>query len=162
MKIQKIGTAVLTLLLFASSCNKTNEENKIELKPVAIEKRGVIHCSPYRNVTGITAVISELNAVSNCSTLYCNGNMLTTTLNQSLLTSPTTSSILLIYNSSATTPTQQSEIITSANLWANAHIPAGYYLSSIHYSPSYVVGPSAAGIDIQVTYAKCVATVPIG
>jgi hypothetical protein len=152
MKKFLLATLLATPLFFA--CEKESVLSKPE-KTSVTENAKTLHCSPWREVYGYSALISELNTFSVCNTTACTGNSVTSTATSGVLNDPNGNPYMVSYDDEITTTTQ-SEIMSQASIWAAAYLPAGgYFVSTITYQvpPGEYVG--LFGIGIIVTYRKC-------
>ncbi len=158
----KIKWAFILAIVLLGACKKENNAlvTPIESSESYQQAKLVRNCVPYQNVTGIIPVFNELNAISNCRMMTCAGEeVLVTILYKQILTNQNNSAYTIISNL-AVTPTEQSDIINSAKAWAATNTPSGYFVYNIQYIVNYIVGPSAAGINIKVTYHKCNGVIP--
>jgi hypothetical protein len=92
--------------------------------------------------------------------IACEGTSVTITLTQLVLNNPATSSPFVFSSTQTVTASEQNDVMLAAKAWANANKPLGYFIDRITYTPDYIVGPSAAGIDISVRYRKCTGSIP--
>lgn len=158
--ILKGSLAVLSgiALIVMFSCEKSAINTAQQPKQ---EKLLTIHCSPYRSVVGFNAVCADLNVVTNCMVQACKGTSVTITLTHLVLVNPATSSPFIFSSTQTVTASEQNDVMLAAKAWANANKPTGYFIDNITYTPDYIVGPTAAGIDISVRYRKCTGSTPL-
>ncbi len=153
---QLVGVAcVATSLFFLSGCEKL--EPSISPTPVKqTENTKTIHCDPWRNVTGWSALISEMNSLALCDVRACRGNSVTQNATNWLLTNSSTGSLYLFTSSQVITPAEQNSVMNDAIAWAIANTPSGYFVSSVMYAANVIVGPgSTSAITVNVVYRKC-------
>lgn len=108
-----------------------------------------VNCTPNRNVTGYINLCKELNSLVNCMQQECYGTAAVQTKTNFVLSGYTFTSTQII------TISDQNAVVADAKNWAGANQPAGYFTAFIQFIPDIITGPSAAGIDIKVTYKKC-------
>lgn len=139
--------AIAAFVLILGSCQK-------ESKPIPVTEK-TLHCDPWRNVTGWIALFDELNSLSFCDDLMCNGNSVTQTKSLSKLKNA--AGIDYTFNSSVVIPpAMQAAVMSDALAWAVANAPAGYFVSSIRYAPNIIVGSgSTSFVWLNVVYRKC-------
>ena len=113
----------------------------------------VLHCSPWRDVYGVSALCTELNGFENCNTSACTGSSVVTSLSNTSLDDPSGNDYLVSLDQ-LVTASEQSQMMSQASIWANAHVPAGYFVSAISFQPSPGLS-SGTQITITVTYRKC-------
>jgi hypothetical protein len=146
MKRSAIITGTIFLILVAAVFVFWSQFYK--LKPLQ-------HCSPWRTITGYSVLCIELNKVSNCAKLNCNGttvqkvyDYLTDANNADYFFSSTQSFSIIVQN----------QMISRANTWAYANAPANYSVEFIEFVPA-IATPTAvttyAKIEIKVTYKIC-------
>lgn len=112
------------------------------------------HCSPWRTVTGYSDLCMELNKVSNCAKLNCNGTTVQKTY--FFLTDASNADYLF----SSTQPISigiQNQIISRANIWAYANLPVNYAVEFVQFNPAIITlsGVTYAKIEIKITYKIC-------
>lgn len=144
------GVALAASVFLFSGC----EKEPTPIKPGSPVTETAKACDPYRSVTGYTALISEINAFSLCDDRACTGNSTTQTLINYVLNNSSGSPFNFTSTQTITT-TDQNNVMSQALAWAVANTPTGYFVSSIRYNADLITGPSAAGIDITVTYRMC-------
>lgn len=121
--MKKIIVASLLLMPLFWGCQK----EKLLSKPVkapAAETTKTLHCSPWREVYGYNALLSELNAFSICNTTACTGNSVTSSATSGVLNDPNGDPYQFSEDGEITTAIQ-SEIMSQASIWAAAYMPAG-------------------------------------
>lgn len=155
--------AFTAALFLFSACEK---EPLTVTKPVSYSAKQptttpghVKSCSPWRDVEGYNALVSELNTFALCDVRNCQGRSQTITyLLTSLVDSGGTpfsfGDIQLI------TPAEQNDVIAAGVARAVAHTPVGgYFVSQITYIADVHTIPMTtltyANIDISVVYRKC-------
>lgn len=145
------GIALAAVVFLLSGCGK----DPVSAKPPAITETPKA-CDPFRNVTGYTTLISEINGFSICAITDCSGGSVTSVVTHDMLCNSSGSP----FNFSSVqtiTPTDQHNVMKASMTWGLAHQPAGYFVSAISYNDDIITGgsPSYSGIDIVVTYRKC-------
>jgi hypothetical protein len=153
--MKKIIVASLLLMPLFWGCQKETLLSK-PVKAPAAETAKTLHCSPWREVYGYNALISELNAFAVCNTTACSGNSVTSSATSGVLNDPNGDPYLFSGDEEITIA-KQSEIMGQASIWAAAYMPAGgYFVSGITYQvPPGEYLSNAVGIGIIVTYRKC-------
>lgn len=145
-----------TSIFFFSGCEKLSQPSVPVKKHKGTETSKVIHCDPWRNVTGWSALISEMNSLALCDVRMCTGNSVTLNATNWLLSNSSTGSLYLFTSSQVITPAEQNSVMNDAIAWAVANTPSGYFVSSVSYSPNIIVGGgSTSAITVNVVYRKC-------
>lgn len=140
--------AIAALFLVLGSCQK-------EQKPTPATEK-TMHCDPWQNVTGWIALFDELNTLSFCDDLMCDGNSVTMTVSHSKLKN--TAGVAYTFNSVVVIPpSTQTAVMNDALAWAVANAPAGYFVSRIRYAPNIIVGGggSTSFVWLDIVYRKC-------
>jgi hypothetical protein len=143
--------SLLALPLFWGCQKETTPSTPV--KPTA-ETTKTLHCTPYRDVYGYTALCSELNSFSVCNSTNCTGSSVTTSSTNTHLQDPGGTDYLVSVDG-LVTATQQSEIMSQASSWATANLPSGYFVSAISYQPTSPGLTNGVNLTIVVTYRQC-------
>lgn len=143
----------MAAILLFSTC----EKDPAHVKPHATPVENAKSCSPWRNVTGYNALVSEINGFSVCNITGCSGSSVTQINTFYVLQQPNGSSFTFASNQ-IITPSDQTAVMNAGSTLAVANTPTGYFVSQITYSADIIVSggsPTYAGIDITVVYRKC-------
>ncbi len=154
-KLVGVTVFMAASVFFFSGCEKNQPSVPVKVHKQT-ENTKVIHCDPWRNVTGWSALISEMNSLALCDMRMCTGNSVTQNATNWLLTNSSTGSLYLFTSSQVITPAEQNSVMNDAIAWAIANTPSGYFVSSVSYAANVIVGSgSTSAITVNVVYRQC-------
>lgn len=116
-----------------------------------------LHCTPWRDVADIDAVVADLNTIGVCNTSLCSGATTAYSYSPSLIVRDGSGAIVYFLPLTLVTIADQNAIWSNAVSQAITNTPTGFSLSSISNFRTELVGGlfDVYRIRFDVTYIKC-------
>lgn len=154
--------AFTAALFLFSACEKDTlpvKPNSLSVKPHTAPSGTAKSCDPWRDVTGYSALITEINGFALCDVRTCRGGSTTITTAFPFPLLDSGGDAFSFTTAQTITPAEQNDVMAAGLAYAISGTPSGYFISQITYLPIVHTFPGTtltyAEVKITVVYRMC-------